>query len=79
MSAPEEHSQALDGVESRVAGREHQVKRGVRRGPKGIAEGAWRCEGRWQCEDQMDLWQCIDEVELDERRKRGEDDVDEED
>lgn len=43
---------------------------------KSIAPGAWRCEGQWQAPEQMDIWQCADEVELDERRKRGEDDED---
>ncbi|RRO14539.1 hypothetical protein EIL87_19745 [Saccharopolyspora rhizosphaerae] len=76
MNAPQEHGKALEAVESRVAGRKHQVKRGVSRGPKAIAKGAWRCEGQWQCANQMDLWECADEVELDERRKRGEDDED---
>lgn len=74
MSIHDERNEVLAEVESRVAGRKHQVKRGVSRGPKAIAPGAWRCEGQWQCADQMDLWECLDEVELDERRKRGEDD-----
>ncbi|MGJ7908699.1 hypothetical protein ACOQFL_19705 [Actinopolyspora sp. H202] len=46
----------------------------TRRGPAGrpIAATAWQCEGHWQADDQMDIWQCADEVELDAMRARGE-------
>lgn len=76
MNLHDEHSKVLQKVKDRVAGREHQVKRGASGGPKSsVAEGAWRCEGRWQCAEQMDIWQCVDEVELDERRRRGDEDT----
>lgn len=52
-------------VENRAAGRKHAVPRGAAR-RRGVADGAWRCEGQWQAEDQMDIWQCIDEAVLDE-------------
>lgn len=52
-------------VESRAAGHKHAVSRGAAR-PRGVAGGAWRCEGRWQAEDQLDIWQCIDEATRDE-------------
>lgn len=46
--------------------------------PRPIAATAWRCEGRWQADDQMDIWQCCDEVERDAMRARGELDDEEE-
>ncbi|RCW45137.1 hypothetical protein DFQ14_103101 [Halopolyspora algeriensis] len=39
---------------------------------KPIAAGAWRCEGHWQADNQMDIWQCLDEVVLDALREPGE-------
>ena len=51
-----------------------------RRGPQQIAPDAWWCEGQWQPDGQLDIWQGLDEVVLDERRKQGlEDDEDDED
>ncbi len=44
-----------------------------------IAATAWRCEGQWQADQQMDIWQCCDEVERDAMRARGDLDHDEED
>lgn len=40
-------------------------------GHRSVAAGAWHCEGRWQHDDQMDIWQCLDEAELDRRRAAG--------
>lgn len=56
-----------------------QPQRGLRSGPRPVAATAWRCEGQWQADEQMDIWQCLDEVELDERRKHGLDDEDDDD
>lgn len=54
-------------IEVRAAGGKQGVTRGVRRSSRRTAPGAWFCEGRWQHDDQMDIWQCIDQVELDRR------------
>lgn len=48
-----------------------------RRGPQQIAPDAWWCEGQWQPDGQLDIWQGLDEVVLDERRKQGIDEDDE--
>lgn len=60
-------------VEVRAAGRAQAIKRGAVRRSLRTAPGAWRCENRWQHDDQMDIWQCVDEVELDARAARGDD------
>lgn len=75
MITTPEHVTAVEEQVAHVAYRPHAVKRGLPARP--VAPTAWRCEGQWQCGEQMDIWQCLDEVELDERRKRGEDDEDE--
>lgn len=59
-------------TEERQAARHLHTVRGARH-ERGIAIRAWWCEGRWQCEEQMDIWQCTDEVVLDAMRERGED------
>lgn len=64
-------------IEERAAGRAQAIKRGAVRSQQRTAPGAWRCENRWQHDDQMDIWQCVDEVELDARAARGDDQDDE--
>ena len=59
-----------EGIAARAAGHKHPVKRGLRPARR-TAPGAWHCEGRWQHDEQMDIWQCIDEAELDRRRAAG--------
>ncbi|MEU5853647.1 hypothetical protein [Saccharopolyspora shandongensis] len=72
---PQDHELQLHwwraGVYRRVKCQEMPIKRGATREIK-VASTAWKCEGRWQVDDQLDIWQCLDEVELDERRARGE-------
>ncbi|WP_017973738.1 hypothetical protein [Actinopolyspora halophila] len=58
------------------ARRDLHARRGPSRRP--VATTAWLCEGHWQADDQMDIWQCADEVALDAMRARGEE-VDEHD
>lgn len=36
----------------------------------GAGARQWRCEGRLQDPDQMDLWECLDEVVLDQQRQQ---------
>ena len=57
-----------DDVEQRAKGRQRAVRRGTKTGP-GVAAGSWRCEGCWQPKDQMDIWECLDEVERDQMRQ----------
>lgn len=58
-----------DEIQIRASGGTHAVARGRRRARP--AAGSWFCEGRWQHDDQMDIWACIDEAELDRRRAAG--------
>lgn len=76
MITTPEHEAAIEEWVAHVAYQPHAVKRGLPARP--VSPKAWRCEGQWQHPDQMDIWECLDEVVLDERRKRG-DDEDEDD
>ncbi|MBA8825309.1 hypothetical protein FHX42_002660 [Saccharopolyspora lacisalsi] len=53
------------------AARHLRTRRG-QNGSRPVSESAWRCEDLWQPDEQMDIWQCIDQVELDAMRERGE-------
>lgn len=68
MKSKNEHDaleKHLGEVEDRAKGRAHAVKRGPQSRPSPAASGSWRAEGRTQCAGQMDVWECIQEVQKD--------------
>lgn len=77
---PKHHTtdEALHAWQVRIERHVAKTGPGIARGGRAarpVAADAWHCEGAWQPAEQMDIWQCCDEVALDQQDDETDEDI----